>query len=164
MLKKGWLNEQDYALVTSKIPIITVDLVILRNGKNGWEVLLLIRKTGYAKGEWCIIGGRVWKDEPLKDTIKRQAKDLGVKVKIIPPFDYNFPILLNDHLKQDQTKHSICSVYPIKIVGGKARKEGEEYKGFRWFPVNKLPNLAYDHEFEILETVGRLEKYGKQKN
>ena len=163
MLKKGWMSEEEYRFVTSKTPIPTVDLVVLREGQKGWEVLLLVRKTGYGKGMWCIISGRILKNEAISDAMKRQADDLGVKVKIIPPFDYNFPALLNDHLKQDKTKHSICSVYPVKIAEGNLKEEGEEYKGFKWFPVNELPNLAFDHEFEIVKIVKRLEKYAKQK-
>mgnify|MGYP001572089896 CR=1 FL=1 len=155
-----WMSDDEYRLVTSKTPIPTVDLVVLKKGSLGWETLLLIRKTGYAKGEWCIIGGRIHKGERIRDTIKRQAKDLGVRAKIIHPFDERFPAMVNDQPKQDLTKQSICSVYPVKIIGGKMRKEGEEYKGFRWFPVNKLPALAYDHKNEILKVIGRLKELG----
>lgn len=164
MKKSAWMSEKEYRLVTSKTPIPTVDLVVLRKDKDGYEVLSLIRKTGYAKGKWCIIGGRIWKDEAIEDTIKRQAKDLKLEVKVIPPFDYNFPALVNDHLNQDETKHSICNVYPVMIIGGEIRQEGEEYKGFKWFPVDKLPKLAYDHKFEILEIVKRLNKFYGQKH
>lgn len=157
--KNTWLSEEEYKLVTDKTPIPTVDLVILRNSKKGWEVLLLVRKTGYAKGKWCIIGGRIWKNEKIRDAIKRQADDLGVQVKIIPPFNENFPVMVNDDSKLDLTKHPISSVYPVKIVGGMIREEGEEYKGFRWFPVNKLPPLAYDHKNEIVSAIKRLKDF-----
>lgn len=155
----AWMSEQEYKLVTSKIPIPTVDLVILRNGKNGWEVLLIVRKTGYAKGKWCIIGGRIWKGEKIGDTVKRQADDLGVKVKIIPPFNKNFPVMVNDHPVQDLTKQSICSVYPVEIIDGRIKKEGEEYKAYRWFAIDALPHLAYDNEYQIIETIKKLKKF-----
>ncbi|MBI2085924.1 DUF4916 domain-containing protein [Candidatus Daviesbacteria bacterium] len=150
----AWLGEKDYLFITSKTPIPTVDLVVLRQ-KMKLEVLLVARKTGYAKGLWCIIGGRIWKGETVKDCLERQAKDLGVKVAIYPPFDFNFPALVNDHLNQDKTKQSICNVYPVKISKGEVRYEGEEYKRFGWFPVDQLPKLAFDHEFEVKETVKR---------
>lgn len=137
----------------------TVDLVVLRKSRTGWEVLLIMRKTGYAKGEWCIIGGRIRKGEVIKDTFKRQMDDLGVKLQIIPPFNYNFPAVVNDHLNQDKTKQSICNVYPTKIISGKLRDEGEEYKGFKWFRKDELPQLAYDHKFEVLEAIKVLDKF-----
>lgn len=153
----AWLSEKDYRFIISKTPISTVDLVVLRK-KRKLEVLLIIRKTGYAKGQWCIIGGRIWKGETIKNCLKRQAKDLGVEVTIYPPFDYNFPVLVNDHLNQDQTKQSICNVYPVEIIRGQLKQEGEEFVGISWFPINKLPKLAYDHRFEIREVVRRLNK------
>lgn len=161
-MKKGssWLSEKEYQLVTSKTPIPTVDLVILRQNKKRLEVLLLVRKTGYAKGQWCIIGGRIWRGESIKDIVQRQAGGLGVKVKILSPFDYNFPALVNDRPKQDLTKHSICNVYPVEIIKGKIKEEGEEHKGFKWFPVNKLPILAYDHKNEIITTIKRMKDLG----
>ena len=60
MDKNYWMNEGEYNLVTKKTPIPTIDLVVLRNGYNTLETLLLIRKTGYEAGKWCIIGGRQW--------------------------------------------------------------------------------------------------------
>lgn len=157
--KNTWLSEEEYKLVISKTPIPTVDLVILRQSSVGWEILLLVRKTGYAKGEWCLIGGRVRKNELLEDTIRRQTKDLGIEVKIYKPFAFNFPALVNDHLNQDKTKQPLCCVYPVKITKGIIKDEGEEYKGFGWFPVDNLPKLAFDHQFEIEETLKRLQKY-----
>lgn len=156
---KGWLTGLEYKSITKKVPIPTVDLVILRKVAKYWEVLLLVRKTGYAKGQWCVIGGRVRIDETLKDTMKRQTEDLGVDIKIFPPFDYNFPAILNDHPNQDKTKQPLCAVYPAKIIKGKVKEEGDEYTRYKWFPINKLPKLAYDHEFEVKETFKRLQKF-----
>ena len=49
--------------------------------------------------------------------------------------------------------------YPVKIVSGKVREEGKEYKGYQWFPVDKLPRMAYDHRFQILKTIEQLGKF-----
>lgn len=147
--KPTWLNEQEYYLITKKTPIPTVNLVILKQNKNRWEILLLVRKTGYAKGRWCMIGGRVRIDESLKQAINRQASDLKVKVKIISPFNLNFPAFIDDRNTQDKTKHPISLVYPAVITSGKVREEGEEYKGYKWFPINKLPKIAYGQKLQI---------------
>lgn len=155
-----WMSDEEYRLVTSKTPIPTVNLVILRK-KKIWEVLLLIRKTGYAKGSWCFIGGRVWIGETLKDAIQRQTKDLGVKVKIFPPFNPNFPVFIDDKLGQDQTKQSVSIIYPAKIISGKLGDEGEEYQGYQWFPVNRLPKIAFDQNFEIQKTIEQLKNFNK---
>ncbi len=161
MSKHYWMTNKEYELVTSKTPIPCVDLIILRKSEEGIiEVLLLIRKTGYGKGKWCVIGGRQWKGETLEQTINRQADDLNIKVKVIPPFEPNFPAWVNDDPSQDKTKHPCSITYPVKIISGNVREEGEEYKGYKWFPVDKLPNgIAYGHYFQILKTFEQLKKF-----
>ncbi|MBU1031635.1 DUF4916 domain-containing protein [Patescibacteria group bacterium] len=157
MQKKHYrMSDNDYRLVVKQTPIPTVNLVILRMIKKSWEILLLVRKTGYAKGCWCMIGGRVWIDETLKEAIDRHASDLGIKVKIIPPFNPNFPTFIDDRINQDETKHPISMIYPVKIVSGKVRNEGMEYKGYKWFPVDKLPKIAYGQKLQINKTIERL--------
>lgn len=162
MSNSYWMTDKEYESVTSKTPIPCVDLVILRKSEGKIiEVLLLVRKTGYAKGKWCIIGGRQWKEEIVEETIHRQADDLGIKVKIIPPFESNFPAWVNDNPLQDKTKHPCTSTYPVKIISGNMREEGEEYKGYKWFPVDRLPDeMAYSgHRFQILRTLEQLKKF-----
>lgn len=154
--KSFWMSDDEYELVTQKTPMPTVNLVILRKTKNSWELLLLIRKTGYAKGDWCMIGGRVWKGETLQAAIQRQANDLAVKVKILSPFNPNFPSFIDDRNNQDETKHPISLIYPAEIISGQVREEGEEYKGFKWFPINKLPKIAYGQKLQIKKTIERL--------
>lgn len=151
-----WLSDREYELITKKTPIPTVNLVIIRQNMNRWEVLLLIRKIGYGSGSWCIIGGRVRMDESIKQAINRHARDLGVKVKIISPFERNFPCFIDDRNTQDETKHPISMVYPVKIVSGKIRDEGMEYKGYKWFLINKLPKIAYGQKLQIKKTIEKL--------
>ena len=158
-----YMSDEEYALVTRKTPIPTVNLIILKKNKNKWEILLIIRKTGYAKGNWCFIGGRVKIGETLSDALKRQEEDLGVKVKILPPFNPNFPSYIDDRLGQDQTKQSVSIIYPAKIVSGKLKYEGEEYGGYKWFPVDKLPKIAYGQKLQIKKTFEQMEALGKLK-
>lgn len=154
--KSTWLDEQEYQLITKKTPIPTVNLVIIRQNAGCWEILLLVRKTGYAKGSWCMIGGRVWIKETLKQAIQRHVSDLGVKVKVMPPFNPNFPSLIDDRNNQDKTKHPISLIYPAQIISGNVRNEGEEYKGFKWFPIDKLPRIAYGQKLQIKKTIEKL--------
>lgn len=155
-----FMSDKEYLLVTKMTPIPTVNLVILRKGKRGWEVLLLIRKTGYAKGCWCMIGGRIRIGESLKKAIKRQSDDLKIRVKIIPPFNPNFPSFIDDRKKQDETKSPLSFVYPVEIISGSVREEGEEYEGYKWFSVNKLPRIAYKQKLQIQMSLKQiLKKY-----
>jgi len=152
-----WMTDHDYAFVTKHTPLPCVDLVILRENNGKMETLLLVRKTGYAAGLWCIIGGRVWIGETTQEAIQRQAAYLGVAVEVMKPYAPEFPAWVNGNPKQDETKHSIASVYPVRIVSGKLKKEGEEYTGYKWFDVGALPeHIAYDHKEEIQKAVEKL--------
>lgn len=153
-----WMSHYKYKLVTGLTPIPTVNLVILRSNEKALEVLLLIRKTGYAKGSWCIIGGRVRKNETLAQAINRHARDLEIKVKIISPFESNFPAFIDDRNTQDETKYPISMIYPVKIISGKVRDEGMEYKDYKWFPIDKLPKIAYGQKLQIKKTIEKLQK------
>jgi 8-oxo-dGTP diphosphatase len=153
-MTKTWMTDDEYKFVTNKTPVPCIDLVILRGNITHREVLLLVRRTGYEKGKWCIIGGRVW----IRETIdKAIASYLGIQVAIIQPYAPGFPVWINGNPAQDKTKHSMTSVYPVTIAGGILLEKGEEFSGIRWFPVNDLPeNIAYDHRQEITEALHRL--------
>tara|TARA_Y100000310_G_scaffold344151_2_gene455403 strand:+ start:1442 stop:1918 length:477 start_codon:yes stop_codon:yes gene_type:complete len=147
MNKKYWMSQKEYEFVISKTPIPCVDIIPLRGEKGIREFLLVKRKTGYSKGNWCFIGGRQWIGETLKDTLDRQAKELGVKVEVMPPFNSNFPAFIDDGPKQDKTKQACTHMYPVKIISGKLKKEGEEFEEVKWFSVNGLPkNMGYNRK------------------
>jgi ADP-ribose pyrophosphatase YjhB (NUDIX family) len=156
-----WMSEEEYGVVTGKSVVPCIDLVILRKSSKGeLEVLLLVRKTGYGADKWCIIGGRQWKGERIREAIDRQAKDLGIKVEVIPPFEPGFPAWIHDDPNQDKTKHPCSITYPVRIISGQVREGGEEYKGYKWFSVNNLPSgIAFHHEQQILKTIYQLKKF-----
>lgn len=157
-----WLSNEEYKLVNEKSVIPCNDLVVLR-GEKKWEIALFVRKTGYEKGKWCVIGGRQWKGEVAAEAIKRQAVEMGVVVEVIPPFEPNFPAWIHDDPEQDRTKHSSGSVYPVRIVGGQLMEEGLEYSEFRWFPIDSLPDenqWAYHHRFEVEKIITQLRRFG----
>ena len=49
--------------------------------------------------------------------------------------------------------------YPVEIVSGEIREEGKEYEGYKWFPVDGIPRMAYDHRFQALKIVEQLKKF-----
>lgn len=160
MKQKQWMSVQEYRSITKKTPLPCVDLVLLRGTINEeLEVLVLIRKTGYEKGKYCIMGGRQRIGETLQDTVNRQASELGVTIKIIPPFSSEFPAVVNSRLKQDKTKQTTCSVYPVRVIEGNLKKEGKEFEKPKWVRESQLPNMAYDHAYEINYAIKQVRKF-----
>lgn len=163
MSQKNWMSEQEYKQVVKKTPVPCVDLVILRGEIDHLEILLIIRKTGYEKGKFCIIGGRQRIGETMQDTINRQASELGITVKIIPPFSSQFPALFNSRLNQDRTKQSTGAVYPVYIDDGVLRESEEEYEKLQWVKESELPPImGFDHLYEVKYVIKQLKKFSKQ--
>ena len=174
-----WIPDGLFKQIQKNMPVACVDLLVLRKlspglgsfklgpGKQkngGLEVLLIKRKIFPEEGKWCLIGGRVFKGEYTKDTIKRQAKEeLGVSVKIIPPWNENAPFAVFNDPVSDKQKHFVVLTYPVAITTGKLNAIGPEFSEAKWFPLNKLPP-ASTFGFHHNKVLAMLSDYAKAKS
>lgn len=79
MLRKQPFSFEEFKEIYSKVPRLCVDLVI--KDKKGF-LLTLREKNGY-EGLWHFPGGTVYYREPVKEAVKRVAKEeLGVDIII----------------------------------------------------------------------------------
>jgi len=79
MQDNGWIPEDEWKIIVRKMPIVSVDLIVLH--KEG--VVLGKRRNEPAKGEWFVPGGRVRKGERLEDAVHRIAREeLGTDVEV----------------------------------------------------------------------------------
>jgi len=70
---------EDWETVVRSVPIVSVDLVVRRDG----GVLLGRRRNEPAKGEWFVPGGRVHRRERLAEAVQRVAREeLGTGVGV----------------------------------------------------------------------------------
>lgn len=142
--RSRWIPDELFQAIQKTVPVACVDLIVLRRGrKNVAETLLIKRKIYPEQGKWCLIGGRILKDEYTKDTIRRQAKEeLGVSVKIIPPWSEKHPFAVFNDPVSDKQKHFVALAYPVAVVKDTLKPSGPEFKEARWFPLDKLPPAA----------------------
>lgn len=147
------IPEKIFKKIQKLIPIITVDLMILRKKANkdkDTETLLIKRKIYPEAGKWCFVGGRVLKNEKLGEAIERQARrELGISVSIVPPWGIRNPLGVFDDPHSDKQKHFISLTYPAKIRAGKLRLSGPEFSEIKWFPLKKLPKIAFNQKRQI---------------
>jgi colanic acid biosynthesis protein WcaH len=68
----NFINQELYDKILENIPIICVDGVITNNEN---KILFTRRENEPAKGEWWFPGGRLLKNESLKDAIIRKVKE-----------------------------------------------------------------------------------------
>ncbi len=147
-----WIPDTLFQTIQKTTPIPCVDLIVLRENKKGsLETLLIKRKIYPEEKKWCLIGGRILKDEETKQAIARQAKEeLGVSVKILGPWDEETPFAVyNDH-RSDAQKHFVVLTFPVIITKGTISKSGPEFSEAKWFSLDALPTpLGFHHKHAL---------------
>ncbi|MDI6855960.1 MAG: NUDIX domain-containing protein [Candidatus Thermoplasmatota archaeon] len=122
-------------------PALTVDGIV----SKGNQVLLVKRKREPFKGRYAIPGGFVDYNERVEEAVVRELKEetgLITKPKSIVGV-YSSPT-------RDPRCHTVSIVYELEVVGGKLKKAREEVQELRFFSLDSLPKLAFDHNL-ILE-------------
>ncbi len=116
-------------------PSLTVDMILVENGK----ILLIRRKHEPFKGMYALPGGFVEYGERTEDAAKREMKEeTGLEVEVGRVVGvYSDP-------KRDPRDHTVTVVYEVKRKGGKI-KGGDDASEAKFFSLNSLPPLAFDH-------------------
>ena len=128
-----------------KSPRLTTDGVIIKDNK----LLLIKRKNEPFKNKWALPGGFVEYGEKVEDSVIREVfEETSLKTKIINFFNvYSDP-------DRDPRGHTITLVYLLKEIGGKLKGRDDASEA-KFFDLNNLPNLAFDHKKIINDVLRR---------
>ena len=119
--------------------IFTVD-------KGVVKVLLIRRNNEPYKDKWALVGGALYNNETVVDGMKREIKE---KTGI------NDIILYYSNIYSRVDRSPIMRMVGLSYVGFldiekvNLLKETDKTNDSDWFPINNIPELAYDHN-EIL--------------
>ena len=145
------------ALPTYRNPALTVDGVVLvrgphAEGVDGMSVLLIERGRDPFRGSYALPGGFVDYGEDVDDAIAREvAEETGLTGVTWRQFrTFGKP-------DRDPRGHTVSVVY-VGILAGKAPTVagGDDAAAAAWFPVQDLPELAFDHAHivgQVLESL-----------
>jgi len=114
---------------------LTVDAVIV----EGKELVLIKRKNPPFQNRWALPGGFVEYGEQVETACIREAKEeTGLTIKIRE--------LLGVYSKmgRDPRGHTISVVFIAD--GNGTLKEGSDAQDAKYFNLNRLPPLAFDHK------------------
>jgi 8-oxo-dGTP diphosphatase len=127
---------------------IAVDAVVFGYSKGeGVSLLLIQRKYEPYKGSWAIPGGFVLNEESLEEAVQRELQEeTGVAVNYLEQL-YSFG---NPGRDPRQRIISIAYFGLVKSALYQELKASTDAENACWFPINKLPKLAFDHK-EILQ-------------
>lgn len=123
---------------------MTVDAIVYA-GENGLFNILLIRRGNEPfRGKWALPGGFVDMDELLETACKRELQEeTGLRVAAMKQFK------TFDAIDRDPRHRTISVVYSVELPEKVSVEGGDDAAEARWFPVNDLPEMAFDH-FNII--------------
>ena len=134
---------------------VACDTVALRLGRGGrLEVLLIQRGNEPFQGGWALPGGFVEIDEDLPDAAARELEEeTGLRPAALEQVGaWGAP-------GRDPRGRTISVVYLTSVSRESSKSTaGDDAARAEWFPLSRLPELAFDHAEILAEARRRLEK------
>jgi len=134
-------------------PGLTVDVVIFTLRENRLQVLLVQRGEPPFAGRWALPGGFVQIDESLEEAAGRElAEETGVQQAYLEQL-YTYGDVGRD------PRGRVVSVAYYALIPADAPVQaegGSDARQARWFPVQGLPQLAFDHAEIVAYALRRL--------
>lgn len=129
----------------SPSPSLAVDGVLVMDG----SILLIERRNSPHEGEFALPGGFVQIGETVMDAVLREVREeTGIDARIVRLIGvYSDP-------KRDPRGHTVSVAFLLEHVAG-SPVGGDDASDARFFSMNELPDLAFDHS-KILSDALRL--------
>lgn len=133
--------------------LVALDCIIFGFDRSGLKLLLIKRDFEPEKGKWSLMGGFLNRDESLDDAADRILHKLtGLKNVYLEQL-YGF-----GEVDRDPVERTISIAYYALINIREHDKELMDKYSARWFPINDLPDLIFDHN-EMVEAAKSRLKY-----
>ncbi len=133
-------------------PLVTVDVAIFALREDSLQVLLVRRGKPPCEGMWVIPGGFIGRDETLRATAQRTlAEQTGLDDVFLEQL-YTF----GDPGRDSRARVITVSYYAVVPLGTIVRCAGDDAGRVRWWPIDDLPPLAFDHRDILCYALTRL--------
>jgi 8-oxo-dGTP diphosphatase len=120
---------------------VTVDAAIFCSFSKGTFVLLIQRDRPPYEGMWALPGGFVDMDETLEEAITRELQEETGLTGILMEQLHTF-----SSLHRDPRHRTISTVFTGTAASfNSSLSAGDDARNASWFPVEVLPELAFDH-------------------
>ena len=151
------LSQDIFKCVVENTPLVSIDFLIKKDNKY----LLGRRKNSPAKGFYFTIGGRIFKNETIKDTQERILKE---ELNLIPDVikDKNF-LGIFEHFYKDSifgdkvSTHYVNIAYEIELKYEIKDLPKEQHSEYKWF--NKEEILTSDEVHKYVKNYFKGSKY-----
>src|SRR5579871_6168479 len=131
---------------------LTVDCVVFGFDESELKVLLIQRALDPFKGKWALPGGFVRVEETLDAAARRElAEETGLENVFLEQL-YTFGTVNRD------PRERVVSVayYALVKLSDHRAKAATDAANAEWFPISKVPSLAFDHAEILSAALARL--------
>jgi len=131
---------------------LTVDCVVFGFDEGELKVLLIQRALEPFKGRWALPGGFVRVEETLDEAARRELEEeAGLKNVFLEQL-FTFGEVRRD------PRERVVSVahYALVKLSDHRAKAATDAANAEWFPVSKVPRLAFDHTDILAAALARL--------
>ena len=139
------LDDKTFLQVIDATPLVSIDLLI-RNHLG--EVLLGKRSNRPAKGFWFVPGGRIRKNETLKQALTRiSAGELGLTIeeaKLLGAFDHIYPD--NFAGTTGVNTHYVVLAFEHQLRAGEQVRPDAQHSQLRWWNIEEVQESSDVHE------------------
>lgn len=131
-------------------PMLTVDVVALSSGSGALRALLIQRRNPPFAGRWALPGGFVEQGEQVIDAAERELmEETGLQVQALDLLGvYDTP-------GRDPRGWSVSVVYLARLQEQPQVLGADDAIDARWFAVDDLPELAFDHDLIVKDALAR---------
>jgi 8-oxo-dGTP diphosphatase len=120
---------------------VAVDVVVFTLDAGRLQALLVKVKRGPCAGRWAFPGGLVGMRESLDEAARRELSEKTGVADIYLEQLYTF----GDPGRNPVHRVVSSAYFALVPHKGAYLRGGPKYAGIAWFPVDRLPPLAYDH-------------------
>ena len=123
-------------------PAVACDVAIITFKDDRLHLLLIERRHDPYQGYWALPGGFVDMDESLEAAAGREVEEeTGIsRISLIPLGTFGDP-------ERDPRTRVISAVYMALVRAHRVKPvAGDDAKEVAWFPLRRLPELAFDHD------------------
>jgi colanic acid biosynthesis protein WcaH len=152
-----WLSEEVFSSACAALPLVSIDLMITRQGDQGRELLLGKRNNRPAQGWWFTPGGRIRKYEPLQNALRRVAQvEIGLNIEwlnraqLLGAWDHFYP---DSAFDQAVSTHYVNLPYELHLTEDEAQVvqppngKGLQHQRWMWMPVKQASTDERVHEY-----------------
>lgn len=131
-------------------PAVTTDCAIFGFDGSNLQILLIKRGIEPYKGKWALPGGFLNPDESAEAGALRELKEeTGIESAYIEQFHtYSEP--------NRDPRERVITIAHLALIKLQEVKGGDDAADARWFPIDEVPQLAFDHDAILRDAISRL--------